>query len=71
MDSGITQLEAQGPAGTCNESKEEEEDGADVYVKPRGICIADVVRSGCHSSVGKEWKSYTPTFPNLHPQRVR
>ena len=27
IDSGITQLKAQGPSRTCNESKEEEEDG--------------------------------------------
>ena len=26
IDSGITQLKAQGPCRTCNESKEEEED---------------------------------------------
>ena len=26
IDSGITQLEAQGPSGTCDESKEEEEE---------------------------------------------
>ena len=27
MDSGMTQLKAQGPSRTCNESKEEEEEG--------------------------------------------
>ena len=28
IDSCITQLKAQGPSGTCNESKEEEEGGS-------------------------------------------
>ena len=35
IDSYITQLKVQGPSRTCNESKEEEEDLADLDVKAK------------------------------------
>jgi len=40
VDSGITQLKAQGPSRTCNESKEEEEE----YLGSRGTYGCEVVR---------------------------
>ena len=41
IDSCITQLKAQGPSRTCNESKEEEEEGA--FVLPRPAASTDHV----------------------------
>ena len=44
IDSCITQLKAQGPSRTCNESKEEEEEG--VYQRP-GVCTRYTSMTTC------------------------
>jgi len=73
IDSCITQLKAQGPSRTCNESKEEEEEegmptfrGALVLRGYNGVGVSLVAGCGGSESSLADVCSYTTIWSNRH-----
>jgi len=70
INSCITQLKAQGPCRTCNESKEDEEDSVPVEVEDEGL---DLTRRADSTDVGSHFmdraRGYrgTSLIRNRHP----
>jgi len=57
IDSCITQLKAQGPSETCNESKEEEEEEEECRVYPDGPTMTHPMRWLRFSFSWTTWRS--------------